>query len=173
MRLFACLLIALPALLGSASSSGDAPALLLSSSTPAVNIGLRASDRYSIRLPGLQYEFQFDLGCDAGYEPDSVMLSVADTRKRFAISATEVESSDGIAMKIPATQIAPLSVEGFCLTSNNDNRREDEQITVRGILSAQASLLCSGEEGQQLTYASQSLDVTLSCVVDIAELETN
>ncbi len=156
------LLITLCAFLGPATGTADETVLVVSSSTPDVNIKIRPSDRYSIRLPGLLYEFQLELGCEAGYEPDSVLLSIADTRKRFAVSEIQEESGDQFSMKIPASQIAPLSVEGFCLTSGDEGRR----VTVRGILSAQASLLCSGVEDQQLIYASRSLDVTLSCNED-------
>ena len=162
MKSIPVLLITLSAFLGPVICTADETALVVSSSTPDVNIKIRPSDRYSIRLPGLQYEFQLELGCEAGYEPDSVLLSIADTRKRFAVSEMQEESGDQYSIKIPASQIAPLSVEGFCLTSEDEGRK----ITVRGILSAQASLLCSGVEDQQLIYASRSLDVTLSCNED-------
>jgi hypothetical protein len=155
--------ILLLAFLASAIVIADETTLIVSSSTPEINIATRSSDRYSIRLPGLQYDFQLELVCATGYEPDSVLLSVADTKKRIALGEGKANSDDGISMKIPASQIAPLSVEGFCLASENDDRREPGQVTVRGVLSAQASLLCSGEDGQQLMFASQSLDVTLRC----------
>jgi len=74
-----------------------------------------------------------------------------------------LDSDSAFSMKIPASQIAPLSVEGFCLTSESGGQQESERVTVRGILSAQASLLCSGDEDQRLMYASRSLDVTLNC----------
>ena len=151
--------ILLLALFASTIVTADETSLVVSSSTPDVNIKTRPSDRYSIRLPGLQYEFQLELNCEAGYEPDSVLLSIADTKKRFAVNEMPSDTGDGFSMKIPASQIAPLSVEGFCLASESGVA----QVTVRGILSAQASLLCSGDEDQRLMYASQSLDVTLNC----------
>jgi hypothetical protein len=169
MKNFHILLLVLPTLFGPGIVSADETTLVVSSSTPDVNIKIRASDRYSIRLPGLQYEFRLELDCAAGYEPDSVLLSVADTRKRFAISEVQTDSGGGLSMKIPASQIAPLSVEGFCLASEDDSKREPERVTVRGVLSAQASLLCSGGEDQQLIYASRSLDVTLSCNLEEAD----
>ena len=155
--------ILLVAFFASAIVAADETNLVVSSSTPDVNISSRASDRFAIRLPGLQYEFQFELGCEAGYEPDSVLLSVADTRKRFAVNEMPLDSDSGISMKIPASQIAPLSIEGFCLASESGGKQRSDRVTVRGILSAQASLLCSGDEDQRLMYASRSLDVTLKC----------
>ena len=151
--------ILLLAIFASAIVAADETSLVVSSSTPDVNIKTRPSDRYSIRLPGLLYEFQLELGCEAGYKPDSVLLSIADTKKRFAVNEMPLDSGADFSMKVPASQIAPLSVEGFCLASESGADR----VTVRGILSAQASLLCSGDEDQQLMYASQSLDVTLNC----------
>jgi hypothetical protein len=149
------------------TGSAEEAALRVTPTTPDVNIKVRSNDGYAIRLPVLQYEFLIEAVCAAGFMPESVMLSVADTRKRVAAIDLGEGPDASITMRIPAKQIAPLSAEGFCLASDNNNKLE--AVTVRGVLSAQASLLCTDDEDQQITYASQSLDVTLSCDTDPAE----
>lgn len=169
MKMTAALIIAFGLTFQPAIGNADETTLVVSSTTPAVNVKARASDRYSIRLPGLHYNFQLEIDCATGYEPDSVLLSIADTRKRFNFADPKADSDDRFSIKIPAAQIAPLSVEGFCLDIGDGGQRESEQITIRGILSAQASLLCSGKEDQRQTYASQALNVTLICGEEAAE----
>lgn len=163
MKPFTLQLTALLLLFASAQSNADEASLRVTPTTPAISITLREHDRLAIELPELQYEFQVEARCAPGLAPDSMMLSVADTRKRVAISDTQPASDSGISMSIPAAQIAPLSVEGFCVNARDRERSPQESVTVRGVLSAQASLVCSDEDGQQITYASQSLDVTLAC----------
>ena len=153
--------------IGSSTSRAEEAALSVTPTTPDVNIRKRSNDRYAIRLPVLQYEFHIEAVCAAGFAPESVMLSVADTRKRVAAIDLENGPDTRITMRIPAKQIAPLSAEGFCLASDNNSRQE--AVTVRGVLSAQASLICADDEDQQITYASQSLDVTLTCDASPAE----
>ena len=150
---------------GSDVCDADEAALLVTPTTPDINVEIRAHDRYKIKLPGLQYAFRIEASCASGLMPDSMLLSVADTRKR--ISASDIQSD--IMINIPAGQIAPLTVEGFCLASSDSDQHKNDRVTVRGVLSAQASLLCSGENGQQITYASQALDVTLTCEVKRTE----
>ena len=165
--LISFLISSLIGFIGSSTSRAEEAALLVTPTTPDVNIKLRSNDRYAIRLPVLQYEFHIEAVCAAGFMPESVMLSVADTRKRVAAIDLGEGPDTSITMHIPAKQIAPLSAEGFCLAS--DNNSNQEAVTVRGVLSAQASLLCADDEDQQITYASQSLDVTLNCDPSPAE----
>jgi hypothetical protein len=163
------LLLALVGLFGQEACRAEEAALLVIPTTPDINIKLRTHDRSAIRLPSLLYAFEFAASCVSGLVPDSILLSVADTRKRVSASNTRNDSDAGITITVPAGQIAPLTVEGFCLESNDRDPDEPDQVTVRGVLSAQASLLCSGENGQDITYASQSLDVTLSCDAEPSE----
>ena len=94
-------------------------------------------------------------------------MSVADTRK--ALSASQI-ISDGpteISLRIPASQIAPLVVEDFCVVQIAENggsiSEAPMQITIHAALSAQASLLCEGDEDKAITYVSRPLDISLVC----------
>ena len=141
--------------------SAEEASLRVTSTTPDVNINIRSNGAYAIKLPVLQFEFRIDAACSAGLMPESVLLSVADTRKRIAANDLDSTADGSITMRIPAKQLAPLSAEGFCVEA--DDGAKQEAVTVRGILSAQAALLCADETEQQVTYASRSLDVTLTC----------
>jgi len=163
------LLVALAGLFGWEACRADGAALLVTPTTPDINIKIRTHDRYAIRLPNLRYVFQFAASCAGELAPDSISLSVADTRKTVSASDARYDSDAGIIMTVPAGQIAPLTVEGFCLESNDSALQKPDRVTVRGVLSAQASLLCTSEDDQEITYASQSLDVTLSCDAEQSE----
>jgi len=135
--------------------------LRLTSTTPDVHITQRSNDRKAIVLPDLQYEIRVEAVCAAGFLPESIMLSVADTRKRVAAADLDSRPDASISLRIPAKQIPPLSVAEFCLES--DEGGEQNGLTVRGVLSAQVSLLCTADIERKITYASHSLDINLAC----------
>ena len=138
--------------------------LSVDSNTPDIDVRLRSSDRSLIRLPKLNYAFHIDARCPTGQSPRSMFISIADTRKR--LSGTELlESAEaGITVSVPAKQIAPLTVESFCVEEDALNRQQHKPVTVRGALSAQAALLCSDDSDEKMVYASRSLDITLNCI---------
>jgi hypothetical protein len=150
-------------LLASRTGNCDEIFFEISSTTPDVSVSPRAHDRRAIPLPDLTYEFRIKAGCASGLLPEAVLLSVADTRHRFSLADMQA-TADDMTIRVPAGQIAPLKVAGFCLNSDETVNGRGEQLTVRAILSAQASLMCTDEEHQQISYASQPLDVSLTCV---------
>ena len=158
------LIIILLSAVGSAHCIAEEALLSVNSNTPDIDVRLRSSDRSLIRLPRLNYAFQIDARCPTGQSPRSMFISIADTRKR--LSATELRESAeaGITISIPAKQIAPLTVESFCVEEDGSSRQQHEPITVRGALSAQAALLCSDDSDEKMVYASRSLDITLNCI---------
>ena len=131
----------------------------ISANTPATPVTRRASDRSPVIVPGLEFEFQVETRCSEGSEPESVMLSIADTRKNLPAAQLK-QASTTFLMRVPAKQIAPLQVDEFCI---DENPEDSTGLTIGGVLSAQASLVCSSDDGESITYASTSLDLTLTC----------
>ena len=107
------------------------------------------------------------------FSPQSVSLSIADTRKSIPIdqpaeSATDVQ----LVLNVPAKQLAPLVIDNFCPIfektnetdgGKNANLAEAEETTVRSVLSVQAALLCVHEDRQEMVYRSIPLDIALDC----------
>ena len=83
------------------------------------------------------------------------------------MDAERLESAAPVefAVTIPASQIGPVAVEDFCAGNSDDSDTEQRVIRIPAVLSAQASLLCESDAGSNITYASESLDVTLHCEV--------
>jgi hypothetical protein len=93
--------------------------------------------------------------------------------------AAEQIASDGpteFSLQVPASQIAPLAVEDFCIAEDGDDENPvgdlQTKLSVESALSAQASLLCEGEEDRAMTYVSRALDVSLVCDAVSEEEET-
>lgn len=141
--------------------------LTMDADTPEVNIKSRGINRNFLRLPKLQYEFHFDAACVANLAPVSLQLSVADTRKTLDESEIATDKTTEISLSIPANQIAPVAIEGFCerdeAEDEIDGARSKQQITIPAALSAQASLRCASDLDEQMIYVSRPLDVTLIC----------
>ena len=143
--------------------------LAVSADTPTVILSTRPAGRNFIRLPDLDYRFAIDAGCPTGLERSAISISIADTRIALGESELTAAKRLDIPVSVPATQIAPVAVDRFCTVSTSDEEvLEPADLTIPAVLSAQVSLLCSGEAGNEMTYAAMSLDVTLQCTDEAA-----
>ena len=120
-----------------------------------------------MRLPTLEYKFEIRAHCSDSRSPASLSLNVADTRKSLAAGQIISDGPTEIRLRIPASQIAPLVIEDFCVVQPGGNGDRNSvahpQIAIPAVLSAQVSLLCEGDEDQAITYVSRALDVSLRC----------
>ena len=146
-----------------AGQSMEPGTLSVDADTPVVEIGLRSIGRNFMRLPSLGYKFEMEARCAAGLAPKAMSLSIADTRKSLAAEDISAESITSITLRIPAPQIGPVAVNGFCIDTEELNERES--LTLLSVLSLQASLLCANDADSRMIYASKSLDVTLLCAI--------
>ena len=164
-QLVAILIFALSYAHVAVAQTVDTENLVLNADTPVVEVGRRSAGRNFMRLPSLEYQFDLTANCPAGLTVTSISLSIADTRKSLATNDISSDETTVLKMTIPASQIGPIAVDGFCVAP-------DEQGTIRlpAVLSVQASLLCANEEARQMIYMSRPLDVMLSC--KIAEKES-
>ena len=145
--------------------------LSVAANTPAVNIAPRNPGRNFVRLPTLEYEFEIHSRCTDSRTPESISLNVADTHESLQADKIANDGPTRISLRIPASQIAPLVVEDFCIVSGEDDddaasdarSLAQSQITIPAALSAQASLLCANGDDKAMTYVSRTLDVSLVC----------
>ena len=118
MRAFALLLPTSIALgLGSSSLASDVDdkGLTIIATAATAQIAAGSSGRRTLRLPGLDFRFQFRFACRGAAKPVSLGVTIADTH--HSLGAEELVSDVGIAratIRIPSGQIAPVAVEGFC-----------------------------------------------------------
>jgi len=139
----------------------------ITADVPTVTVAPRPAGRTTMRLPGLTYELSVTVDCEANGQPDSVSISVADSRA--SISAEELQASRelGLQLRIPSNQIAPLRLEHFCVDDGTDHSGSfsPNRIMIQGVVSAQASLRCVTETTNSMMYVSKPLDIMLECAV--------
>lgn len=119
-----------------------------------------AEGRKLITPPALDFLLRIDAECDAQAEIASISISVADTQ--MALTTTDLDDKAPIATRIsiPARQVSPIAVEGFC---SMPVPTAGDELVVRDALTAHVSLRCTSEAGESITYASRALDLALHC----------
>ena len=138
--------------------------LVVSADTPEVTVSTRPVGQRFIKLPTLKYEFTVSARCDADLSPAALSLSIADTR--VTLSAEELASGPPVTLfiSIPESQIAPVTVESFCVDDADDDATDNvKKVRISALLSAQVSLLCGNEITKEMTYVAEPLDVTVAC----------
>jgi len=168
-NIIAVLFLTTACCLQAVGQSAEPDALTIEANTPVVEIGSRTAGRNFVRLPSLQYGIELNAQCTTGFLPKAMSLSVADTRKTLNNNDISTETTTTI-LTVPASQIAPVAVDGFCIADAEDQSAENDTLTITSVLSLQASLLCANETESRMTYASSGLDITLVCR---APLETS
>lgn len=141
--------------------------LSVTANSPTVPVAPRDPDRNFLRLPALEYVFQIRANCSEGKLPKSLSLNVADSRKSLAAEQIVSDGPTEFSLQIPASQIAPLVIEDFCVAAadggGNPANDAQTQIFISSALSAQASLLCESDDDKTMIYVSRTLDVSIVC----------
>ena len=132
---------------------------------PSVPVSPRRSARFTMRLPNLTYALTMNLDCGENWKPESVSISVADSRMSF--DAEKLQNSDSLEfdLQVPSRQIGPLRLEQFCIDGDQSDTAGHNMIIIQSVLSAQASLRCASDAKQSIRYVTVPLDVSLECVV--------
>ena len=118
-----------------------------------------AEGRRLLRLPALEFQFGIDANCGSEQAVASVSISIADTRKTLGGEAFRDNAVVNATVALPARQIAPIAVDGFCPASQT----ESSSLLIQGAVTAHLSLRCASADGDSISYTSQSLDVTVVC----------
>ena len=146
--------------IGQVASAGD---LHLAADKPTVTVETRSDGRNFIHLPALQYTIRIEAACAEERKPARLSLNVADTRVLLSEDRIVSGTAFDVPLLIPSSQIGPIAVEGFCLADAGEFDSARETMTVPSVLSIQAALLCTGDSGDEMDYASTALDVILEC----------
>lgn len=140
--------------------------LQLSAVAPTAKVQPRSRERAPVQLPDLEYQFRIDAVCRESLAPVSLSLAVADTRRNFNAEEIGRGALREVRLVVPAAQIAPVIITDFCVAESDAgfvSPAVPSSLIVHAALSAQASLLCAGDEDRSMKYASAHLDVILVC----------
>lgn len=141
-------------LLLAATQAALADSFAIDATVAAVTISPGAAERRYIRLPGLDVDVSVNASCADGSAP-AVTLSSADTREQLDDASTPHRFS------IPASQIAPLWAEDFCIVDNG--LEQALRLTKRAFISIVGSLRCGNGENSSLTSRTAVVDVEVGC----------
>jgi hypothetical protein len=147
------------------------PDVTLRTEPPVVDVPAHPAGRQFLDLPALEYTFDVEAHCNDDWVPESLSLNVADSRVVLGEDQLSGAEPSKVVLSVPARQLAPVAVHGFCLLEDDPKPGTDPAVptvtasplTIRAVLSAQASLLCRKEAQRRITYVSQPLDVRLAC----------
>jgi hypothetical protein len=163
-------------LAGTAIPEDEPGSLTLSAAVPVVPVSPHAPGRFLLALPMLEYTFEVGTRCSGAAKPRSLSINIADSRRLLSAAELDGKATHKVQLAVPARQIAPIAIDNFCIYDTGDAisivepetapaapSAEPGRITVGAALSAHASLLCSADGTEQITYVTRPLDVTLAC----------
>lgn len=160
--------IAISCLLGSAvlvaapSPAADSARLEARADAVSVPVTRRAGDTRHIALPALEFNLTIDAACPAGARPQSLSVSVADTRRTLA--AEQIASRVETTLSLPRRQSALVRIGDFCRRGEPPGAAES--LLLPDVFTARLSLRCSANERQSIVYASLPLDIKLECAAE-------
>jgi hypothetical protein len=130
---------------------------------PAVaTIARQAVGRRLIQLPELRFDLLIRTRCARGGLPESVSISVADTKKTISgeelLSAPSLETS----VLVSSRQLAPIALQEFCVADDS----AQQSLVVPTALTAHASLRCARGEERTIVYDAKALDVLINCEIE-------
>lgn len=127
---------------------------------PAVAIVPRqASGRRLVQMPALAYRIEVETRCASGKRPQSISISVADTRATLTGDDLLGGSPFTAAIEVSPQQLAPLAIQNFCARDGSGG----ESMLVRAVLTANVSLRCASSTQQTIRFETRALDVSIEC----------
>lgn len=145
-------------------SYGDEPAGQLSvrAEVATIKIAPQQSGSPLLELPAIDLTVFVSARCQDALRPESVSISVADTR--LTLAGDELTSGEVLerTIRIPANQLAPVATGDFCIAGNSAS--EATLLHVPEALSAQLSLKCAGDAAPTMLYLTRTLGIALSCM---------
>ncbi|NIV17522.1 MAG: hypothetical protein GWN47_03740 [Woeseiaceae bacterium] len=150
------------ALVVSHAAEAETALLEASANTVKVTVAPLADGKEFVRLPALEFDLAIKAECPATAVPESLSISVADTRKSFG--ADEIGGIVETRLALPRRQSAYLRVVDFC-REDDDSGTPCSRI-VADVFTARLSLRCNEEGVQSIVYTTLPLDVELQCEIE-------
>lgn len=153
----------LGAVLFSATGISASDGILTVRATEAI-VEIQPGDalRHQLALPALDVTLLAAFSCQNGNKAASLTVSISDTYQYYGPDLLGDAASVEASFNVPANQLAPVSVPGFCVQGQPAVSRS---LLLPGIATAQASLRCGGDDGTaSVHFDSVSVPVTLYCV---------
>lgn len=136
-------------------------ALTLQAVEAAAQIEPRDQGQRRVALPGLEISVIAQLNCPEDAEAESLVLSVADTLRRYGPEEIADATVFETLVNVPASQISPIPSADFCIVGKPLDKMD---LLVPGIASAQLSLRCRNAFRASVHFASIALPLRLVCV---------
>ena len=141
---------------------------LLIDAEPAVAvISMHEGGRKLVHLPELEFMLKVTPRCASGATPESLSITVADTRRTLAGDALQAGDSIDVPLRISANQLAPFALQEFC----TDPESAGDSLLLTSALTAQASLRCVRKEEQSIVYTAEALDIRADCIQSATSAE--
>lgn len=137
---------------------------------PAVAIiSMHEGGRKLVHLPELEYMLKVSPRCAGGARPESLSVTIADTRKTLSGEALLAGDPVDMSMRISANQLAPFALQEFCTNQESAG----ESLLLTSALTVQASLRCARNEKQSIVYAAEALDIRADCIQSATSAESS
>jgi hypothetical protein len=128
---------------------------------PAVAVlAVQQDGRSLVRLPDIGFRLGITAYCADGGQPESLSVTIADTQRTLRAEGLQDIGTIDISMRVPASQIAPLALQEFCV----DPAAEGDSVLVTSALAVQVSLRCSRGNDQSIVFAAEPLDIRVDCI---------
>ena len=119
---------------------------------PAVAaLAVQQAGRNLVRLPDIGFRVGITTHCANNGQPESLSITIADTQRTLGAAELQAANTIDVDMLVPANQIAPLALQGFCV----DTAAEGESVLIASALA----------DDQTMVFAAEPLDIRLDCVL--------
>lgn len=128
---------------------------------PAVAVlTIQEPGRNLVQLPELEFRLSIAPYCARRGQPESLSITIADTRKTLRGEDLLAENDVEVSMRVAASQLAPFALREFCI----DPAAEGQSLLIRSAMAAHASLRCARGEERTVVFTAEELDIRMDCV---------
>lgn len=160
-----CLYIAL--LLSAAEASVADDALTAHAKESSAHLERRDATLSQVLLPTLEVAILAATTCPDDSEATSLTIGISDTHRHYRAEQFDDTGSLETAVSVPAGQLAPVSIPGFCVEGQPIDGDYAEGLELPGVATAQVSLRCRRDSDSASVYfVSVPIPVRVYCRED-------